>query len=417
MRITRRSLLGLAGAAWMIPRRIAAEAPTRDHKFIFVFCPGGWDPAFVFAPNFGGTIYHFAGDEPASASGIAFTDNHLRPSVRSFFETWGSRTVLVNGIEVPSVAHDVCTKWVMTGDSLAAADDWVSLIAGHASPELLIPNVQVSGPLFPFRFPGASVRVGNAGQLSALLSGAALQSSDFPAPPLPDGAAVAQEALLRTRLTRWTDGRGGGLGSRLGAAESVALDRAHALAEFEGTLAGDTEDLQSALGIAAGCLEGGLSRTAMVGNGVGGNGAWDAHANCELQSPQFENLFAALASLAARLDSAPGSGGGSLLDETTVVVMSEMGRTPSVNASLGKDHWTWTSALLFGGGLQGGRTVGAWKDDLSGEPVDLATGEPSSRGETLLPGHLGATLLAIADIDPAEFVDPEVGSEIGGVLA
>jgi uncharacterized protein (DUF1501 family) len=49
-----------------------------------------------------------------------------------------------------------------------------------------------------------------------------------------------------------------------------------------------------------------------------------------------------------------------LLDETLVVVMSEMGRTPRVNPNGGRDHWTFCyAALLAGAGVRGGSVYGA----------------------------------------------------------
>jgi hypothetical protein len=49
-----------------------------------------------------------------------------------------------------------------------------------------------------------------------------------------------------------------------------------------------------------------------------------------------------------------------LLDETLVVVMSEMGRTPKVNGNGGRDHWTFCySVMLAGAGIRGGTVYGA----------------------------------------------------------
>jgi hypothetical protein len=48
-----------------------------------------------------------------------------------------------------------------------------------------------------------------------------------------------------------------------------------------------------------------------------------------------------------------------LLDETLVVVMSEMGRTPKINANGGRDHWTNCYSVLFAGaGIRGGTVYG-----------------------------------------------------------
>ncbi len=49
-----------------------------------------------------------------------------------------------------------------------------------------------------------------------------------------------------------------------------------------------------------------------------------------------------------------------LLDDTLVVVIGEFGRTPKINKNAGRDHWPQCySAVLAGGGVQGGRVYGA----------------------------------------------------------
>jgi uncharacterized protein (DUF1501 family) len=49
-----------------------------------------------------------------------------------------------------------------------------------------------------------------------------------------------------------------------------------------------------------------------------------------------------------------------MLDETLVVAMGEMGRTPKVNKDAGRDHWgAAQSVLLAGGGVRGGQVYGA----------------------------------------------------------
>jgi hypothetical protein len=48
-----------------------------------------------------------------------------------------------------------------------------------------------------------------------------------------------------------------------------------------------------------------------------------------------------------------------LLDETLIVMMGEMGRTPRINAQGGRDHWTFCySVLLAGAGIRGGSVYG-----------------------------------------------------------
>jgi hypothetical protein len=56
--------------------------------------------------------------------------------------------------------------------------------------------------------------------------------------------------------------------------------------------------------------------------------------------------------------------------DTTVVVWGEFGRTPKINANVGRDHWPNVSFALFsGGGLRTGQVIGA-TDRMAGEAVD-----------------------------------------------
>ncbi len=70
-----------------------------------------------------------------------------------------------------------------------------------------------------------------------------------------------------------------------------------------------------------------------------------------------------------------------LLDETLVIVMGEMGRTPQINSARdgGRDHWGHAYSVLWaGGGIRGGQIVGAtdrhaaFVKDVPARPDDIA---------------------------------------------
>ena len=65
------------------------------------------------------------------------------------------------------------------------------------------------------------------------------------------------------------------------------------------------------------------------------------------------------------------------------------------------------SVGIVGSGIQGGRTFGSYSDLFYGEPLDLQTGEVFSRGQEITPKILGATILALGDVDPLEFIGLE----------
>jgi uncharacterized protein (DUF1501 family) len=153
--------------------------------------------------------------------------------------------------------------------------------------------------------------------------------------------------------------------------------------------------------VAVDALQTGLSRCATIGH----NGGWDTHANNdEEQSPLWEDLFGGLANLMAMLDEAPGSQGGSLADETIVLVLSEMARSPKLNSTLGKDHWPFTSMMLVGPGFTADRVIGGYDEGYQGLSVSPSDGELSPDGEVFSAESMGATVLQLLDVDPAEYV-------------
>jgi Protein of unknown function (DUF1501) len=84
--------------------------------------------------------------------------------------------------------------------------------------------------------------------------------------------------------------------------------------------------------------------------------AWDTHTKnfSILKDNKLPGLDQTYSALMEDLDAR------GLLDETLVVVMSEMGRTPRVNANGGRDHWTFCySVLMAGAGIRGGSVYGA----------------------------------------------------------
>jgi hypothetical protein len=92
-------------------------------------------------------------------------------------------------------------------------------------------------------------------------------------------------------------------------------------------------------------------------------GGWDLHSNIRggtaSQLPAFDQAFAQLISdLEQR----------GLLSSTLIMVSSEFGRTPKINATAGRDHWPKVfSVILAGGGIKKGFVYGS-SDATATEP-------------------------------------------------
>ena len=95
------------------------------------------------------------------------------------------------------------------------------------------------------------------------------------------------------------------------------------------------------------------------------NAGWDTHVDHynRLKNDLLPSFDMAYSALIADLDSR------GLLDETLVLVMNEMGRTPKLQGN-GRGHWgrAYTN-LLAGGGVKRGTVVGK-TDPIGGEPVE-----------------------------------------------
>jgi Protein of unknown function (DUF1501) len=123
-----------------------------------------------------------------------------------------------------------------------------------------------------------------------------------------------------------------------------------------------------------------------------GSMVWDTHANnftsLKQHLPPLDQAVSAL------LDDLDQRG---RLDEVLVLLTTEMGRTPAVNAARGRDHWTSVfSLMLAGGGLTRGQVLGS---STSGGQY------PGSRPVTV--PEVFATVYHLLGIDPSALLVDE----------
>jgi uncharacterized protein (DUF1501 family) len=124
---------------------------------------------------------------------------------------------------------------------------------------------------------------------------------------------------------------------------------------------------------------------------------WDTHANNHAQVRELVKVLdPAFATLLRDLRER------GLLERTLVVCMGEFGRTPTINAVGGRDHWpNGFSLALAGGGIRGGQAIGA--TDPEGKNVPQS---PMSVGD------LHATLLTAVGIDPQKVNQTPIGRTV-----
>ena len=124
---------------------------------------------------------------------------------------------------------------------------------------------------------------------------------------------------------------------------------------------------------------------------------WDTHVNNHAQHATLLSILdPAFSALIRDLRER------NLLERTVVICGGEFGRTPTINAAGGRDHWPiGFSMALAGGGIHGGRVIG--KTDPNGQ--DAPTNPVSI-------GDLHATILTAVGIDPEKVNQTPIGRTV-----
>ncbi len=89
-------------------------------------------------------------------------------------------------------------------------------------------------------------------------------------------------------------------------------------------------------------------------------GGWDNHQDIHntLQNQRLPVLDQAMSALVEDLEQRE------LLKDTAIIWMGEFGRTPTINANAGRDHWARSWSVVVGGGsMRGGLAIGETDDE------------------------------------------------------
>jgi len=401
---TRRGFLGgsaalMASAGLWYPKKAFAAGPER--KFLFCFAGGGWDTTTVLDPHFDTDGVDMDLDTVlGEAGGVRYTSGMDREPLDDFFEKYHRRIAIINGLDPHSVGHDSGTQFMLTGTSASSYADWPTLLAANSTIEYPLPHVVFSGPSFAGTQGQAVVRAGG-GTLLELIDGSINGRSDQPAPvPAPPIDDIIDDFVYK-RVADFASQQSG-----------VAKERAEGLlSNIERSM--ELEGRQFEAGLddlgntfvdqalkATEMFRLGLSRCAMLRI----PGGYDSHGNNMVQAPAQVDFYSAIHEVMDHMAKTPGHTTRWLIDEVTIVAMSEFGRTPKINGGGGKDHWPYNSVFVAGAGVKGNQTIGYTDGGLIAEPIDFKSGKRDPTGQILGCEHLGMALCKIGGLDPSKLL-------------
>lgn len=144
-------------------------------------------------------------------------------------------------------------------------------------------------------------------------------------------------------------------------------------------------------------------------------GSWDHHTDIYAKSETENQTVPGIYQMAGGLDNglsalmtdlaaAPGTRGGTLLDETLIVAMGEFGRTVgALTNQAGRDHYFQHFAVMAGGGVAGGRVIGETTADGGGvKEAGWSQGRPVANEDiaATIYSALGINYLTVRQDDP-----------------
>jgi uncharacterized protein (DUF1501 family) len=398
------SAAGLAAVALRGHRRAFAERVVPPRRLVLVFAAGGWDTSYALDPKERPLVAVPAGAARSFGSLDVFTDAS-RPSVTQFFERHADHTAIVRGIATDGIFHNECQRRIATGRRDDGHADLGAIVAHDVGNALPIPYLVLGDIAFPGPYAASAARVGTTNQIVELLDAPGLTSP--PADPL-TGSTDSENALLRryadASIERARATRGAtGYNRRRVDDFADALARSQRLQQLRDRFGarGEVQSLGSQVPLALDALAQDISHAVMMTTRVD----WDTHADNHLQADFHEATFSQLTLLVDQLAARPGRAAGSkMIDDTVVVVFSELSRTPLDHGDPGhegKDHWPITAALIVGAGVKGGQAYGATTPGAGGMPIDLSTGQPSPTGLQPMYSHFAAGVIALCGVDPA----------------
>ena len=415
--------LGMAELSMLTARGNEAAA-AKSKSVIFVFLTGGLSQhdGFDLKPDAPAEIRGEFNPIATNVAGIQICEHLPLLAARA------DKYALIRSMKTNSDGHELACHMLLTGrlelppgftlENAPNATEWPSIPAtvtyalrdrGDALPPAIIlpqPSVNEAGKVRPGQYGGKMGNHSDAWHVNiaspcALGNGACPNCFRFEGTPhehgsdtifdtprlvLPDGGEIRladrvhflqdiqqQQLELERAADRFSSHRRQALSvltdSRIRSAFDVEQADERTLARY-----GKNKFGLSVL-MAKRLIEGGVK---LVQVNLGKNSSWDTHRRNFVNLK--DNLLPPLDQcISALLDDLAESG---LLEETLVIVTGEFGRTPKINKDAGRDHWGRVNSLLVaGGGVVGGRVIGA-SDRLGADPLD----------EMQTPENLAATM-------------------------
>lgn len=420
----RRSFLqaaALAGMAVVAPtgHRKATAAPSayKGPFYLLVHASGGWDPTLVCDPKGGTVNRQFEKGAFGTAGNIKFAPIEYKNQAgeviftnEQFFTKWGSRLLVINGVDTTTGNHDTGTRVMWSGQ----------VAEGYPSLGALIAAAKTPGNSLGFMSNGGYEATAGLVSLTRVSNVSSFSRIAYPNVITPGRTGSFHTDATADRIARMQRERLDDLLNHQGLpAVRKTMSALYTSRGGENELEALAQHLPSQDRLNAASLrihkQGLLAlsgfKSGLVVSATLSMGGFDTHGNHDTN--QVARLSELLRGLDAVFEEAR-SPEFDLLDNLVVVVGSDFGRTPSYNAQNGKDHWNITSMMMMGPGIAGNRVLGLTDDDFKAVKLNPTTLAPDEGGTRIRLEHVHRALRKLAGVeaDPVSSRFPLAGEDL-----
>ena len=385
-------------AAQIAAKTIFAQETFKTPKILFIHCDGGWDQTMVFDPKIGiaGIAQESGQLLKAGGGDIIYAGHANRPAVQTFFDNHGNKSAIINGISCGSMNHESATRRELGIASNGRFSDYLSYYTSVVAPIKAYPHLVIDAPYIPGVYSTYSVR----------LTSSTITDFGTTIPATSPITGNAEAAIFNHVSNAWADvlktvsiGIDGEKLRSLQAGLARESNVAASVVEITGTVYSATDSNLLKHGkMAVEFFKQDLAHCATIQ--AGSSKSWDTHSNnFSSQAASFQSLFSDLNSILAYATTA------GIADDLIIIVTSELGRAPALNATSGKNRWPYTSALVWGAGIRGGITIGQTNDRLIGQTISPLFGTIGGEGTVPLEiAHLMTALFVKAGVPTKSFL-------------
>lgn len=403
------SVVGPAGVA--IGRELGSRPRTAadayaGNFFLCVNAAGGWDPTSLCDPK---GAKSDTDPDPMNqsylASAIEEAGNIRYAPVgynQTFFQKYYDRLLVINGIDMQTNGHDAGSRHAWSGRLAEGHPCLAAYFAGTYDPAQPMAFLSYGG----YSITSGAVprtRAGNLGVLADLA---------YPTRVIPDDET---STFHSERALELIDEAQRGRDQALANAQGLPKIR-NSINTLYSARSGSNELKRLQQYLPEQMVDNRVGRQAQValaaykaGISISANlniGGFDTHGNHD--ASHIPRLAELLEGVDIAIQEAERLG---VADKLVVVIASDFGRTPGYNDGNGKDHWSISSMMLMGPGIEGNRVIGETDEGHNAfgvDPATLAIDRSDDPSVKILPGHVHQALrdkYGMGDANPlaAEF--------------